>query len=125
MTHGGAQDAGNWEVVAQAITSRLADTRSTQMEVASRAQVSLTTLRELQHNLNSRRRRPQTLAALSEALGWPSNYLEQVLRGQDPQPHDHEATDPVLAAIVSLDAELRALRARIEEIERRLAILGR
>jgi len=124
VTGGGAQDAGDWEAVAQAITSRLGDLRSTQMEVASRAQVSLTTLRELQHNLNSRRRRPQTLAALSEALGWPSNYLEQVLRGENPQPRDHEVSDPVLAAIVSLDAELRALRARVEELERRLAILA-
>jgi transcriptional regulator with XRE-family HTH domain len=121
VTDGNAQDDGDWEAVARAITARLADTRSTQMEIASRAKVSLTTLRELQHNLNARRRRPQTLAALSEALGWPSGYLEQVLRGQDPQPHEDEASDPVLGAIESLETELRGLRSRVEEIEQQLA----
>lgn len=121
MPDGNPRDDDDWEAVGRVINARLADTRSTQMEVASRAQVSLTTLRELQHNLNARRRRPQTLAALSEALGWPSDYLEQVLHGKDPRPHEEEAADPVLAAIDSLETGLRALRSRVDEIEQRLA----
>ncbi|MGH4018523.1 MAG: helix-turn-helix domain-containing protein [Pseudonocardiaceae bacterium] len=116
-----AQDVSDWDAVAKAITARLAETRMTQMEVASRAQVSLTTLRELQHNLNPRRRRPQTLATISEALGWPSGYLEQVLRGDHPQPHTDEPHDPVLRAIDSLGQEIRELRTRVEEIEQQLA----
>lgn len=121
VTDVNAQDTGDWDAVGKAVGTRLAETRMTQMEVASRAQVSLTTLRELQHNLNPRRRRPQTLAAISEALGWPSGYLEEVLRGHAPQPHADETSDPILRAIDGLEQEVRALRTRVEEIERQLA----
>lgn len=111
----------DWDAVARAIGARLAETRMTQMEVASKAEVSLTTLRELQHNLNPRRRRPQTLSAISEALGWPAAYLVGVLTGGQPQPHADEARDPVLAAISSLEQEIRALRSRVDGIEKQLA----
>lgn len=113
--------AQDWDAVARAIQARLTETRMTQMEVASGASVSLTTLRELQHNLNPRRRRPQTLAAISEALGWPSSYLNAVLTGGGAAPHADEADDPVLAAISSLEGEIRSLRSRVDEIERQLA----
>lgn len=114
-------DAEDWDAVAREITARLTETRMTQMDVASRAQVSLTTLRELQHNLNPRRRRPQTLAAVSEALGWSADHLEQILRGQRPPRPDHEQTDPILAAIEALEQEVRQLRGRVEKIEQQLA----
>ncbi len=120
MGNGKAQVAGHWDAVASAITARLTETRMTQMEVASRARVSLTTLRELQHNLNPRRRRPQTLATISEALGWPSDYLAQTLRGEHPQPHADESTDPILGAVDDLEHEIRDLRARVEKIEQQL-----
>jgi len=112
---------GGWNAVALAIQNRLSETRATQMDVASRARVSLTTLRELQHNLNPRRRRPQTLAAVSEALGWPPGYLGQVLRGEPATPRSDEARDPVLSALRDLEQEIRELRARVDEIERQLS----
>ena len=112
---------GDWDAVAHAIQDRLSETRATQMDVASRARVSLTTLRELQHNTNPRRRRPQTLAAVSEALGWPSDYLGQVLRGVPARAHAEEIGDPVLNALKDLEREIRGLRARVDEIERQLA----
>jgi transcriptional regulator with XRE-family HTH domain len=111
----------DWDAVAEAVRNRLAETRMTQMDVASRARLSLTTVRELQHNLNPRRRRPQTLAAVSEALGWPPDYLDQVLRGDRPEPHDDEVSDPVLQALDSLGREIRELRDRVEQIEHQLA----
>ncbi|MCW2900387.1 MAG: family transcriptional regulator [Streptosporangiaceae bacterium] len=111
----------DWDAVARAIQNRLDESRATQMEVASRAEVSLTTLRELQHNLNPRRRRPQTLSAVSEALGWPAGYLAQVLRGEAAEPHVDESTDPVLTALSNLEQEIRALRARVDQIEHQLA----
>ncbi len=114
-------EAEDWDAVAKAISARLTDTRMTQMDVAARARVSLTTLRELQHNLNPRRRRPQTLAAISEALGWPAGYLVQVLHGDHPQPHPDEAGDPVLRAVDELGHEIRNLRTRVEKIEQQLA----
>ena len=111
-----------WDAVAGAIRNRLAETRMTQLDVASRARLSLTTVRELQHNLNPRRRRPQTLAAVSEALGWPSDYLDQVLRGGRPEPHEDEVRDPVLQALDAMGREIRELRDRVDQIERQLAV---
>jgi hypothetical protein len=105
------------KAVARAISARLTDTRMTQMDVASRAQVSPTTLCELQHNLNPRRRRPQTLAAISEALGWPADHLQQVLHGMRPRLVLDEAGAPVLDAIDNLGQRLRELRSRVEKLE--------
>jgi transcriptional regulator with XRE-family HTH domain len=120
VTESDRQVPEDWDAVALAIQDRLAQTRMTQMDVASRAQVSITTLRELQHNLSPRRRRPQTLAAVSEALGWPGGYLDQVLRGERPEPHADEVTDPVLDALNDVEAELRDLRERVAKLEARL-----
>ena len=64
--------AKDWEAVAAAIRSRMAEIDMTQAELASRAGVALMTVRELQQNLTPRRRNPRTLAAVSEALGWPA-----------------------------------------------------
>lgn len=123
MAQTGVEAGDAWESVAQAIKDRLTETRMTQMDAASKAKVSLTTLRELQHNLNPRRRRPQTLAAISEALGWPSGYLGDVLRGQDAQPHAEEASDPILRALDAIHDELRELRERVEVVERQQAVV--
>jgi len=117
----GAEVAEDWTAVSQAITDRLAELRATQMEIAARARISLTTLRELQHNINPRRRRPQTLAALSEALGWPADYLARVLHGKDAQPHTAAAHDPVQGSMASIERELGDLRERVTRIERQLA----
>jgi hypothetical protein len=113
--------AEDWDAVARAIQDRLAETRATQMDVAARARVSLTTLRELQHNTNPRRRRPQTLSAVSEALGWPAGYLMSVLHGEQAQPHPDEVGDPVLANLTTLEREIHDLRARVDAIERQLS----
>jgi hypothetical protein len=110
--------ADDWDAVATAVSNRLSETRMTQMEVASKAKVSLTTIRELQHNLNPRKRRPQTLSAVSEALGWPPGYLAQVLHGEDAQPHADESADPALTVLARLEREVAALRDRVERIER-------
>jgi transcriptional regulator with XRE-family HTH domain len=107
----------DWDAVAAAIQNRLAETRMTQMDAASRARLSLTTVRELQHNINPRRRRPQTLAAVSQALGWPPDYLQRVLHGDRPQARDEEVRDPVLQALDDLAREIRDLRERLEQIE--------
>lgn len=113
--------AEDWAAVATAISDRLAQLRATQMEVAARARVSLTTLRELQHNISPRRRRPQTLSALSEALGWPADYLAGILHGEKPRPHPDEEHDPVLKSLSSVERELGQLRDRVERIEQQLA----
>jgi len=117
----GAEVAEDWAAVASAISERLAELRTTQMEVAAKARISLTTLRELQHNTSPRQRRPQTLSALSEALGWPTDYLTRVLRGENARPHPDEEHDPVLKSLTSVERELGDLRDRVDRIERQLA----
>lgn len=116
--------AEDWDAVASAISGRLAELRATQMDVAARAQISLTTLRELQHNTSPRQRRPQTLAAVSEALGWPADYLTKVLHGEDARPHPDEEGDPVLRSLAAIEHELGELRERVARIERQLAREG-
>jgi transcriptional regulator with XRE-family HTH domain len=111
----------DWDAVAEAIQTRLVQTRMTQLDVASRARLSLTTVRELQHNLSPRRRRPQTLAAVSQALGWPPDYLQQLVNGDQPQPHEDEVEDPVLHALDGLARQIQELRERVEQIEHQLA----
>jgi hypothetical protein len=78
-------------------------------------------LRELQHNINPRRRRPQTLTALSEALGWPPDYLTTALHGGNAQPYPDERHDPLLISLASIERELGDLRDRVDRIERQLA----
>jgi DNA-binding FadR family transcriptional regulator len=89
----------------------------TQTDLAAKAQVSLTTVRELVHNLNARRRHPRTLSALSEALGWPSDHLNELLKGKTSGP-DSDAPDPVAD-------ELQTIRQQLEEVHERLASIER
>jgi hypothetical protein len=114
---------GDWAAVADAISGRLVQLRMTQMDAASRARISLTTLRELQNNTSPRRRRPQTLAALSVALGWPPEYLSAILRGDksQAQPPGGGTADRTLLVMESIEQELRDLRQRVTSIERQLA----
>jgi transcriptional regulator with XRE-family HTH domain len=69
----------------------------TQADLAARAGVALMTVRELQNNLQPRRRNPRTLAAVSEALGWPGDQLARILEGQPATDVDQD--DPVLAEL--------------------------
>ena len=72
----------DWPAVGAAIRARLDDRGMTMTELATRSGVSLTTVRELVHVLNERRRQPRTLASLSSALDWPADHLG----GQEPAP---------------------------------------
>ncbi|MCO1658889.1 XRE family transcriptional regulator [Pseudonocardia humida] len=83
----------------------------TMTELAARSGVSLTTVRELVHVLNTRRRQPRTLASLSTALGWPAEHLGTVLRGQ-------AASEPEPGGLATVQRELRDLRRRVEALER-------
>jgi transcriptional regulator with XRE-family HTH domain len=110
--------AKDWDAVGAAIRARLIEIDMTQAELAARAGVALMTVRELQHNLKSRRRNPRTLAAISEALGWPSDQLARILDGQRVHPVDEG--DPVLAELDAVKADLHAIVRRLDAIERRL-----
>jgi transcriptional regulator with XRE-family HTH domain len=110
--------AKDWDAVAEAIRARLVEIDMTQADLAARAGVALMTVRELQHNLQQRRRSPRTLAAISEALGWPADQLARILEGEPAD--DPDAEDPVLAEFDAVREDLTAIVRRLDAIERRL-----
>jgi hypothetical protein len=111
--------AKDWQAVASAITARLAELDMTQAELQHRAGLALETVRELQHNLRPRRRSPRTLAAVSEALGWPADHLAALADGL--KPGDPDAGDPVLVELGTIREALTMITGRLDAIERRLA----
>lgn len=100
--------AKDWDAVASAINTRLAELEMTQTELSSTSRVSTATLRQIQHGV-VKKRSPRTLADISEALGWPSAHLERVADGA-PNP---ASTDRV----AQLETEVAALRARVDALE--------
>jgi hypothetical protein len=111
--------AKDWDAVAAAITTRMAELDMKQTELKQRSGLALQTVREIQQNLQPRDRSKRTLAALSEALGWPTDHLWLVLHGENPG--DPDAGDPVLAELALMKEALTTITDRLDAIERRLA----
>lgn len=111
--------AKDWDAVGAAIRARMVEIDMTQADLAARAGVAMMTVRELQQNLKTRRRSPRTMAAVSEALGWPADQLARILDGHQPAASADEG-DPVVAELDELKADLHAIVRRIDAIERRL-----
>jgi transcriptional regulator with XRE-family HTH domain len=109
----------NWSAVAEAITARMAIKRMSQTDLAAKSGMSVATIREIQRNIRPRQRRPPTLVALSEALGWPANALSEVLAGGDPPASQPPliAQDSTLEALAGIRAELLVMRSRLDRIE--------
>lgn len=111
--------AKDWEAVAAAIRARLEELDMTQAELAHRAGVAPETVRELRNNLQPRRRQPRTLAAVSEALNWPPEYLTSVLRGA-------QLDSPVGAdELGAIHDELTSIAGRLTDIAGRLTRIRR
>ena len=115
----------DWPAVSRALAGRLAETGMTLTDLANKAQVSLTTVRELVHNLSTRRRNPRTLTALSIALGWPENHLNDVLHGRGGQQAPAGRADPVIEELRALRGQLLAIQEQLTDITARLSALER
>ena len=117
----GAWMPKDWDAVARAIDSRMRELDLTQTDLAVRADVAPETVRELRNNLKPRRRNPRTLAAVSEALGWPPGHLGAVLAG-DNAAHklSSDGPDSVQAEIANLKQAVEGLAERLDSVERRL-----
>jgi transcriptional regulator with XRE-family HTH domain len=111
--------ARDWAAVANAMKARLAELDMTQAELVQRTGLAPMTVREVLFNTTERRRSPQTLAALSEALGWPSGYLQAIAGGRDPGNPDADA--PVMAELTVLKIAITTINARLDVIEQQLA----
>ncbi|KAA1030128.1 helix-turn-helix transcriptional regulator [Pseudonocardia sp. EV170527-09] len=105
----------DWQAVASAMNTRMAELDVTQVDLSRRSGVSVATLRTLQSG-ESRRRSPRTLSAVSEALGWPSGHLTAVAEGRPPQ----EVGSSAAPTAEALHLAVQALEARLEAVERRL-----
>ncbi|NLT53721.1 MAG: XRE family transcriptional regulator [Actinomycetales bacterium] len=110
----------DWAAVAAAVNARVAELRMTQQDLASRSKVSPATIREIQHNHRPRRRYGRTLAALSEALEWPSDHLDAVLTGR---PAGDVETPTAATDDAAVLGELRAIREELHGIRQRLDAL--
>ena len=113
------QAGDDWAAVAAALNARVAVLRITQQELASRSGVSPATIREIQHIHRPRKRYGRTLAALSEALKWPAEYLDDVLAGRSPE----SAGRAPQAEDDQVLQELRAIREELQGIKQRLDVL--
>ena len=113
--------ADDWVAVGKAITTRLDELGMTQLELAAKSKVSPATIRELQYNKLPRRRHPRTLEAVSTALEWPAEYLNDVLVGKKAKPHEDERSDPVLGVLDEIKDQLMEIRTRLAAVEQQLA----
>jgi transcriptional regulator with XRE-family HTH domain len=102
-------DPGNWAAVAAAISDRIRELGWRQRELAERSHVSVAVVREIQRHTVERRRSRRTLEALSVALGWKPEHLDQVLNGHTQQT---DASHPV--------PDNSALWSRLDFMEQRL-----
>lgn len=114
-------DDGDWVAVAEAVKARMAALRLKQLDLATRANVSPATIREITNSPRPRRRYGRTLAALSEALEWPADHLDAVLTGREAEASGDDANPQVLDQLVTIRRELETIRQRLDALERAAA----
>ena len=119
----------DWAAVARAISERMTELGLNQREVAERANVALSIVREIRHNTVQRRRAGRTLEALSVALGWHPRHLAAVLLGhRPPEPGDpiDYAGDGVPARLAAIEDRLSAITERLDELNANItAVINR
>lgn len=114
----------DWSAVASAINQRMTALGLNQRELASRAHVALSIVREIRHNTVERRRSGRTLEALSVALGWHPRHLAAVLLGESPPSPDDPVDyggDGVPARLAAIEDQLAEITKRLDEMNANLA----
>jgi transcriptional regulator with XRE-family HTH domain len=105
--------ARNWQAVADAINTRLAERGMTQRALAEASGVSTATLRKIQKAEPADRGKP-VLMALSVALAWPPGHL-QALSGDEEAPVD--PTQDLREQVAAIRADLDAVHDRLARVE--------
>ena len=108
----------DWVAVGEAITERMRERKMTQKELAERSKVSTATIRQIQNRTGGHRHNTRTLEAICEALGWPPQYLVNVLNGRPHQEAVEQVTDE--ATLQSLLEAVKQLLHKINVLEQRL-----
>lgn len=109
-----------WALVSKEVNKRMAELDLPQIEVARRALVSASTLREIQWHRVERTRNHSTLVALSRALEWPPDYIVNILRGDHGRPTSHQPAatcDAVQQSVDDVAERIERLTARIAALE--------
>jgi transcriptional regulator with XRE-family HTH domain len=113
--------ARDWQAVAEAINTRLAELEMTQQELAIRSGVSVSTVRQLQRGVE-KRRGERTLADVSEALRLAPGHLSAVADGRSSPPEAETSADErEVGELARLRHAVEALNERLDAVERRLA----
>lgn len=110
-------EAMNWKAASDAAAARRAELRLTQEQVIEQMgeiAIHIDAYRKFERNEQDNYRRT-TLAAISQALGWPADALWSIAEGR---------TTPVVATeVTELRAEVEGLAATIAEIAAAVARL--
>jgi transcriptional regulator with XRE-family HTH domain len=104
----------NWVAVGEAVTERMRELAILQKELAERSKVASATIRQVQHPNGKHRHSKRTLEAISGALDWPPEYLDNVLYGR-PQGESAEQ--------VAGDATLQSRLSSLEELLRKISVV--
>lgn len=121
----------DWDAVAKAISDRIAELGIRQRDLADRAEVGLSTVQELANNWKPRKRNPKTLAAISQALGWPHDQLQAIASGETTtgtapvsdlsqragRISRHSSAGSLIDMIAGLDERLRQVETRLHHLE--------
>lgn len=116
--HSRQMDGGDFKRVAEHVNRRLNELGWLQKDLEQQSGVSVATIRALQTGERTNYR-PDVLAKVSRALGWPSDTLHRISRGgdapaeEDIPADDQDLLDELDAIKSELDRRLEAVRARI------------
>lgn len=113
----------DWAAVAKEVRERMQQLDMTQAELVQRSGLAPMTVRELVNDSARRRRSRATLAVLSEALGWPRDYLVDVVEGR--RPSDPDRHDSILRELAEIRVELRTLDSSLSASDQVRAISDR
>lgn len=114
----------DWSAVSKALNERLTELGLNQRELAERANIALSIVRELRNNTVQRRRSGRTLEALSVALDWHPRHLAAVLLGHTPPgPNDPVdlGRDGVPARLAAIEDQLGHITRRLDELNTNLS----
>jgi transcriptional regulator with XRE-family HTH domain len=113
--------AKDWRAVADAINTRMEQLGLSQKELSERSKVSTATLRLMQQGADASRS-ATTLAAVSTALGWKADHLEDVAAGRPVSGGDardvHEEVQALRDEVAELRSGLESLAAKVARISK-------
>ena len=104
----------DWAAVGEAVSQRMRERGVSQQQLAKRSGVSQATIRLIQHHPGDHRHNRRTLDAVSKALEWPPDYLDNVLNGRPQQ----ETADHVTG-----DATLQSQLSALEQLLRKISVV--